>query len=596
MAETEASSGKAAPTNAFQNSFSAAKQDAEASKQAEKSGKKPQLHAENADKRWVVALHAAFESNMYDGIIALIVGVNFILLVIETDCEGRKLAVPAWVNVLNTVILVGFACELVVKLVVYRKSYFRSIWNIMDFLIVFFDLLSFCLSSLLSGMPTISIIRMVRLMRLGRSIQFLMLFPELGLLLSSIVGTLKSLFWGIILITMVLLLYGILAVQLIHPLNQEVTDAGLHEGCERCPRAFETVYQSMLTFFQQLVAGDSWGTVSLPICERSPAAWLFFTLVLVSLELLVMNVILAAVVDSAGQARTANLAILNKQKDEERRSYQAHLVGLCRELDGDGTGTLTQEEIQEGFTSNAEFYNIMDAMDIAPDDIGWVWGVLDVDGSGEVNYEEFATELFKMKEKDEHTMIVFIQHYVQEIRTQLRETLCILQQQQSGLSNGLPAPPLDQEYQKGSTANGLNATDCATSAFDFVKFQDDFSSELRESSRQIDAKLETTNQLINSMRAELSRSGEVRETTNQLINSMRAQLSASASDRMQQRDLQEQVPWNIWPTSRCSSTQRGKSDLIEGFVPQRLDKTWPERGPHDSLVVVPPSKSVLPGQ
>merc|ERR1719482_1451238 len=177
----------------------------------------------------------------------------------------------------------------------------------MDMLIVFMDVVSFCLSAVLAGMPTVSIIRIARLVRLGRSIQFLQKFPELSMMLTSLVGSIKSLLWGCLVIMMILIIYGMLAVQLIHPINKEITAAGLHEGCERCPRAFASVWQSILTFFQQLVAGDSWGQVSLHISERSPWAWFFFVLVLFSLQLLVMNVILAAVVDSAMQARSSNL-------------------------------------------------------------------------------------------------------------------------------------------------------------------------------------------------------------------------------------------------------------------------------------------------
>ena len=37
-----------------------------------------------------------------------------------------------------------------------------------------------------------------------------------------------------------------------------------------------------------------------------------------------------------------------------------------------------------------------------------VWAMLDSDGSGEVSYDEFVEQLYKMKNDDSHTLLVFI--------------------------------------------------------------------------------------------------------------------------------------------------------------------------------------------
>jgi voltage-gated sodium channel len=345
------------------------------------------------------------------------------LIVLETDAAAVDEETPQWVNYGNDFILLAFAGEVCLKLLVYRSSYFKSVLNVTDCVLVFLDVVAYILKSVLTNMPTVSILRIVRLVRLGKSIRFLMLFPELGLMVSALWGTIKSLLWGGLLLLIVLIIFGILAVQLIHPINQEVTASGyyLNSDCERCPRAFESVWMSMLTFFQQILAGDSWGQVSLPISERAPLSWAFFVLVLASLDLMLLNVILAAVVAAAELARSENLEIVAQTKDAERKVYHKRLINICGELDTDGNGTLTFEEIANGFRSHPDFVHLMEAMDIQPDDISFVWGILDADGSGEVNYQEFAEELFKMKMKDAHTMIVFIKYSVAEILAQIRD-------------------------------------------------------------------------------------------------------------------------------------------------------------------------------
>jgi voltage-gated sodium channel len=361
-------------------------------------------------------LRVVFESSRYDAFISSVVLFNLVLIIIETDYEGRGMTVPGWVNSTNLVVLIAFVAEVGIKAAVYQKSWARNFWNLLDGSIVGIDITFLVLSALIGHMPRMSIFRIVRLVRLSRSVKFLQKFPELGLMLSALKGALKSLAWGMLLLMLALTIFGIMAVQLIHPVNQRVADRGTYDGCERCPRAFETVWMAILTTFQTDIAGDSWGTVAVPISEESPLAWAFFVMVLVLLQMLVMNVILAAVLDSATQARSENIEIIAKEREQEMKSFHGRLMKLCAELDEDGNGELAYQEVVDGFSNNEAFYEIMEAMDIFPEDIASVWGILDRNHNGVIDYKEFAEELFKVKSEDSHTMMVFIKYQVASIQ------------------------------------------------------------------------------------------------------------------------------------------------------------------------------------
>lgn len=91
------------------------------------------------------------------------------------------------------------------------------------------------------------------------------------------------------------------------PVNLRVAETGVYEGCERCPRAFETTFSATMTFVQQIVAGDSWGLVTIPIIEEEPWMAFFFGSVFILVQLMVMNVILSMVVESSLKARPCGL-------------------------------------------------------------------------------------------------------------------------------------------------------------------------------------------------------------------------------------------------------------------------------------------------
>merc|ERR1712226_202316 len=58
--------------------------------------------------------------------------------------------------------------------------------------------------------------------------------------------------------------------------------------------------------------------------------------------------------------------------------------------------------------------------------MGTVFNILDEDGSGDVAYKEFVEQLHKMKASDSHTMLVFIKHFVTELRKRVCTELAFM--------------------------------------------------------------------------------------------------------------------------------------------------------------------------
>jgi len=98
-----------------------------------------------------------------------------------------------------------------------------------------------------------------------------------------------------------------------------------------CPHAFETVFKSGLTFFQTIVAGDSWGTLAVPIIQYEPATAIFFIMVLVSVSLAIMNLILAVIVEAAQGSRNEmeeDKAILNQAEFNQAADHFLQLSAV----------------------------------------------------------------------------------------------------------------------------------------------------------------------------------------------------------------------------------------------------------------------------
>eukprot|EP00747_Dinoflagellata_sp_TGD_P138643 gnl/TRDRNA2_/TRDRNA2_175800_c3_seq31.p1 gnl/TRDRNA2_/TRDRNA2_175800_c3~~gnl/TRDRNA2_/TRDRNA2_175800_c3_seq31.p1 ORF type:complete len:584 (+),score=76.87 gnl/TRDRNA2_/TRDRNA2_175800_c3_seq31:255-1754(+) len=266
----------------------------------------------------------------------------------------------------------------------------------------------------------LGVLRLFRAMRFVRAVRSIKLFRELYRILHGFIGSLKAIFWATILLFILLTMWSLVAVEILHPLNKIVARSGAYEGCERCGRAFESVMASNLTFIQQIIAGDSWGLITIPIMEAYPATSIIFCMVIITINLGLMNLILSVIVDTAQQARAEDTQFILQERDRAFQEAKERLAKLCRQMDVNDDGTLSLDELMGGFKI-PEFEHAMKLMDVRQEDMSTLWNIMDEDGSGDVSYDEFVEQLHKMKCQDDHMMLVFIKSHVKDMQSRIKE-------------------------------------------------------------------------------------------------------------------------------------------------------------------------------
>jgi len=208
-----------------------------------------------------------------------------------------------------------------------------------------------------------------------------------------------------------------------------IAETGYYRDCERCQRAFSSVFAANLTLLQQIIAGDSWGMVSLPIIEDAPWTVVFFFAVLITVNVGLLNLILTVIVDVANRSREADDLRKVQEKSYEFMETKKQLLTIFQELDVDASGQLSIDEMLHGFRTNPRFSTIMASLDIAADDMNIIFNMLDEDGSGLISYSEFLEQIYKIKFQDNHTMLIFLRAFLQDVQRKVSKNLEITQQQ-----------------------------------------------------------------------------------------------------------------------------------------------------------------------
>lgn len=369
-----------------------------------------------------VQVEGFLASTWFECCFALTVGLNTAVVIHQTNVVARTGQTPPWVRAVNGAFLVMYSCELLLRLYVVRGQLFRDQWNVFDAFIVFAEVANEVMGSVVE-VPTLTFLRVFRLIRVLRSVRILIMFPELHMMVMGLLGAMKSIFWGGMCFSLLLTVWAILGVMYIHPLNEQLASTGMFGDCDRCGRGMEDVGSAYLTFFQTVIMGDNWGAVCLPVIEHAPWTGVYFAGVQATVQLGMLNLILAVTVDRAHDARQQEKVQLAAYKKMKRKDLQEKMVRIFGELDADNSGTMDLKEILWALEHHEEFAALIKSMDIRPSDMEVVFQILDTDRSGDVHYDEFIEQLHAFKEDDPQTTLAFIKFYVTEIKRTVDESL-----------------------------------------------------------------------------------------------------------------------------------------------------------------------------
>ena len=175
------------------------------------------------------------------------------------QCPHRSSAKP-WLSASTILLQCIYTVECCLRAYVERKDYVWNRWNQLDFATAVLGWVTVGLNSAVN-LNILRILRVLRLVRVGRLV---ISVPELYILLSGLTTSFKPILFGSVMLISVILVWSIIVVELLHPLNADIT----YDSCPRCNESFKSVYSAALTLFSQIVAGDAWGVISIPLAEK----------------------------------------------------------------------------------------------------------------------------------------------------------------------------------------------------------------------------------------------------------------------------------------------------------------------------------------
>ncbi|MGH7342164.1 MAG: ion transporter [Candidatus Rokuibacteriota bacterium] len=251
------------------------------------------------------------ESPRFQNVIIGVILTNAVVLGLETSPELTE-SFGSLFRVLNLAFQVIFVTEIAVRLAACWSrphAFFRDGWNVFDFTVVAVSLLP------VSG-PFANVARLARVLRVGRLVA---LFPDLRLIIGTMLRSIPSMIHVIVLLCVFLYIYGVLGVHLFGPRDP------IHWGS--LPRAVWSLFK-VLTL-------EGWIDIQNAAGEPFPWSWLYYASFIFVAVFVVVNLFIAVVINNLDKVKreqevdaTATAAVR-----EPQQALLARIGGLRQELE-----------------------------------------------------------------------------------------------------------------------------------------------------------------------------------------------------------------------------------------------------------------------
>jgi len=311
-----------------------------------------------------------------------------------------------------------FSVELFLRMAAYGKQFFLDknlAWNIMDLIIVgsaFVEIIvQMSLSMLnqdtppgvstLTNMRVLRIIRITRLVRLTRIARITRFIKALRTLVSSIVFTLKSLVWALVLLSLIIYGFGIVFTQAstLYLMDYHRGDGALDDSdpiLVAINEYWKDLPASMLTLFMAICGGVSWENALRPMSVVSEWCAFLFLFYISFCYFAVLNVVTGVFCQSAIESAQSDHEMIMQNIIHNKEAHIRKVRSLFSNLDADESGYISLVELEENM-HNKSVQTYFEALELDVSDAWTFFKLLDTDGGAAIEIEEFLLGCLRLR-------------------------------------------------------------------------------------------------------------------------------------------------------------------------------------------------------
>jgi len=356
-------------------------------------------------------------SPKFNSFIGLVIVVNACAIGAQAEHAVKHLhenQEPVSLRVLDTLFCTVFVAELAVRVYVFRSSFFIGRnwkFNIFDMLLVVMQLVEEALKVMNTGeaFGWVSILRVLRVAKVLRLVRVVHLFRELRTMIGSIGNSIKSLFWTVLLLFLMIYVVAVCITQIV-TFYAEVRPDMLAEGSDLGAH-FSSIFLAIFALFGSITGGVDWQSVAQPLLDEIgwPIA-LLFSLYICFAVFAMLNVVTGIFVESALQGAKA-------EKDE---NLAQDVRGAFKIEEGIDT-VFRREDLEQQLAENTCLDKLRE-MNMSAHEMHELFSLIDVDEQNAIDAEDFVDGCLRLNGPPKAIDVATLMYTLQR-QTRMWETL-----------------------------------------------------------------------------------------------------------------------------------------------------------------------------
>lgn len=323
-----------------------------------------------------------------------------------------------------------YALELFLKLKVFRLRFFCNedkLWNLLDTFLLLTAVYDIVLdivreaTGFRMNMTWMRVLRLLKMLKMLRMVRVMKFFRELRIMLYSIVGSVRTLFWSILMLMLIMYIFGLCFLQAVTgyllDTEPELLDPDLEEAMLE---HWGSVHASMLTLCKAITGGDDWSDLASPLKATGMHYYLLFLFYIAFLVFAVLNVLTGIFVDQALQIAQLDRDNVIKEEMEREKLFVRNLQKIFSTIDSGGTGYISWSQFQKHREDEwLKAYFAVTDIDISQAET--FFALLDNDSGETVDIDEFITGCTKLRGGARSIDLVTLKHNTKLYMRQVRQ-------------------------------------------------------------------------------------------------------------------------------------------------------------------------------
>ncbi|CAE7254642.1 Cacna1h [Symbiodinium sp. CCMP2456] len=342
----------------------------------------------------------------FDSFFALLVVTNTIFIGIEVQETLSNPGVrPTIFFVVQYIYTALFSVELMLRVVAEGPRLFideECTWAWLDLVVVAsslaevgFNIVEAQGGTDVSGLRAFRVIRITRFLKTLRLVRVFRFVMALRTLITSILYTLRSLFWALVLLALIIYVFSVLLAQAVGDYLADSADLDETLVVE-ATKYFGSLPYTMLSLFKAISGGVSWEEVLNPL-EKISMIWVLVFLFYVAFTYFaVLNVLTGVFCQSAIESAQNDHANVVQSMLANKEAHVEKIRALFSKLGAERDGIITYSMFQEGVNSQA----VVEYFETLGLDVWDAWSffkLLDLDSGGAVEIEEFFKGCLRLR-------------------------------------------------------------------------------------------------------------------------------------------------------------------------------------------------------